>query len=172
MEVRVVSRGVGAINESDVKLAEGDKTQGLVVGFNVKVEREAREAGERLGVSFETFDVIYKLAEWLRGEIEKRKPKERVEERTGFARIVKLFNASKGRVVLGGKVEEGELRQGEEVKIMRRDLEIGRGEIVSLQAGKTPVKKIEAGSEFGAMIKTAADPAPGDKLEAFAIVYK
>ena len=102
-----------------------------------------------------------------------RHPKERQEEKTGEARVLKLFNAVKGgKVVLGGKVEEGELRMGEEVKIMRRDLELGRGEIVSLQSGKSPVKKVEAGSEFGAMIKTAADPAPGDKLEAFAIVYK
>ena len=172
LEVRVVTRSVGPINEGDVKLAEGGKTPGIIVGFNVKVEREARELGKRLGIAIETFEVIYKLAEWLDKEIVARYPKERQEEKTGEARVLKLFNAQKGKVVLGGKVEAGELRVGEEIKIMRRDLELGRGEIVSLQSGKAPVKKVEAGNEFGAMLKTAADPAPGDKLEAFAIVYK
>ncbi len=172
LEVRVVARGVGPISEGDIKLAEGGKTPGIIVGFNVKVDREARELAERLGIKLETFDVIYKLAEWMGAEITARSPKERQEERTGSARVIKIFTVSKGKVVLGGKVEEGDLRVGEEIKIMRRDLELGRGEIVSLQSGKTPAKKIEKGSEFGAMIKTSADPASGDKLEGFAIVYK
>jgi translation initiation factor IF-2 len=171
LEIRVVSRGVGAITDGDVKLGIGT-TPGIVVGFNVKVEREARDLAQRHNVSVEVFDVIYKLAQWLREEVEKRRPKEKQEERTGLARIVKLFSSTKNRVVLGGRVEEGELTVGAEVKILRRDLELGRGEVVSLQSGKTPVKKIEAGSEFGAMIKTGVDPAPSDKLEAFAVVYR
>ena len=118
------------------------------------------------------FDVIYKLTEWLAVEIEKRRPREYTEEQTGAAKIVKIFSATKGKVVLGGRVEEGLLRDGEEVKIVRRDLELGRGKIVSLQTQKTPVKKVEAGSEFGAMLKTDADPASGDRLEAFTIVLK
>jgi translation initiation factor IF-2 len=171
LEVRVVSRGVGAITDGDIKLAAGT-TPGIVVGLNVKIEREARELAQRQQISVEVFDVIYKLAVWLAQEVAQRRPKERVEERTGFARVIKLFNASKGRVVLGGSVDEGELLVGGEVKILRRDLELGRGEVVSLQTGKTPVKKVEKGSEFGAMIKTSCEPAPGDKLEAFAIVFK
>ena len=74
--------------------------------------------------------------------------------------------------VLGGKVEEGALKDGGEVKILRRDAEIGRGKIISLQSGKSPVKKVEEGGEFGAMVRTGAAIAAGDRLEAFEIVYK
>lgn len=170
LEIRVVLRGVGPITEGDVTLVGSGKIPGLVVGFNVKVEREAREIAERLGVAVETFDVIYKLTEWLETEIEKRRPRERVEKRTGSAKVLKIFSTTKGKMVLGGRVEEGLIAQGEVIKIMRRDLELGRGEVVSLQSHKAPVKKVDAGSEFGAMVKTGVEAAPGDRLEAFEIL--
>jgi hypothetical protein len=55
---------------------------------------------------------------------------------------------------------------------MRRDLELGRGEIVSLQTQKAATKKVEAGNEFGAMVKTTTMPASGDHIESFEIVFK
>lgn len=172
LEVRVVSRGVGPVSEGDVRQAGAGAHPGIIVGFNVKVEKEARELAERLGVEVEIFDIIYTLTEWLAGQLEKRRPRENVEEKRGLAKVVKFFSSTKGRVVLGGRVEEGAISQGEEVKILRRDLELGRGEIVSLQAQKVVVKKVEAGSEFGAMLKTQVEPAPGDYLEAFEVVLK
>ncbi len=172
LEVRIVLRAVGPVSESDVKLVGSGQTVGLVAAFNVKVTNEARDLAERLGVEIGTFDVIYKIAEWLGEEIAKRQPREKQEEKTGEAKVLKVFSTTKGKVILGGRVEEGELLQGEEVKIMRRDIELGRGTIVSLQTQKAPVKKIESGSEFGAQIKTSAVPASGDKLEAFTIVFK
>lgn len=172
LEVRVVSRGVGPINENDVKLVGGGSTPGIIVGFNVKIEHSARDLAVRQGVTVEVFDIIYKLAEWLGIEIEKRRPRQELHEQTGAAKVLKIFSTAKGKVVLGGRVEEGALMDNAEVKILRRDLELGRGKIVSLQSQKTPVKKVEAGSEFGAQIKTDTDPAAGDKIEAFTVVFK
>lgn len=171
MEVKVVSRGVGPISEGDIRFA-GSGNPGLVVGFNVKVEREASELAERQGVGVATFDIIYKLTEWLSEEIDKRRPRENQEEKTGTAKILKVFSHTRGKVVLGGKVEDGALSDGEQVKIMRRDLELGRGEIVSLQAQKAATKKVAAGNEFGAMLKTEVEPAAGDHIESFTIVFK
>jgi translation initiation factor IF-2 len=172
LEVRVVSQSVGSITESDVRTAIGGKMPGIVLGFNVKVESHARDLAERQEVVVQVFDVIYKLTEWLKGEIEKRRPRDRVEEKTGSAKILKLFGEAKGVVIIGGKVEEGVLAEGAEVRVMRRDLELGRGIITSLQANKRQVKKIEAGSEFGAQIKTSAEPAPGDRLEIYTVAFK
>ncbi|MEK7068420.1 MAG: translation initiation factor IF-2 [Patescibacteria group bacterium] len=171
LEMRI-TRGVGAITEGDVKRAGSAKPAGIIVGFNVKVEREARDLAERLGVEIEVFDIIYKLDEWLKEKLEQRRPRQKQEAQIGAAKVVKVFSNMKGRVVLGGRVEEGVLRVGEEVRLMRRDLELARGEIVSLQTGKSPVKKIEAGSEFGAQVKIDTEPAPGDRLEAFEVVFK
>lgn len=171
LEVRVVSRSVGPISESDVKIAGSGKMPGIIVGFNVKVEREARELAERMGVEIETFDIIYKLAEWLAPQLEKRRPRALEEEVIGAAKILKFFSNQKNRIVIGGRLEEGFLAVDQDIRIMRRDIEIGRGKIVSLQSGKSPTKKLESG-EFGAMIKADAEPAAGDRIEAFTAVYK
>ncbi len=172
LEMRVVSRGVGPITETDVRMVGSGKHPGIIVGFNVKVEREARELAERLGVAIGIFAIIYELTTWLADEAAKRRPRENTDEQTGSAKILKFFSATKGRVVLGGRVEEGVIADGAEVKIMRRDLELGRGEIVSLQSQKTATKKVEAGTEFGAMLRTDVEPAPGDYLIAFQVVFK
>ncbi len=169
LETRVILRGVGSITENDIKLVGGGKTPGIVLGFNVKVEREARELAARQGVQIATFDIIYKLAEFLAEELAKRRPRMETEVSRGAAKVLKFFSGQKGRVVLGGRVEEGSLKLHQEVKIMRRDVEIGRGTISSLQSNKKDVKEVEAGSEFGAMIKTQALPAAGDRLEAFVV---
>ncbi len=172
MEVRVLAQSVGAIGEGDVKLASGGKTPGIIVGFNVKVEREARDLAERLGVTIETFDIIYKLTEWLAAQIEERRPREATEVVVGAAKLLKFFSTQKGRAVVGGRVEEGTIKSGAEVRIIRRDEEIGRGKIVGLQAQKREVKEVEAGSEFGAMVRTDALPAAGDRLEVVVIEHK
>ena len=172
LEVRIVSRGVGPISEGDVRSAGAGSVPGIIVGFNVKVEREAQTLAERLGVEVQVFDIIYKLAEWLGGELEKRQPREKMEEKTGGAKIIKIFSYEKGRAVLGGRVEEGALTQGQVVKVMRHEAEVARGVIVSLQSKKLDVKKVESGSEFGAMIKLSLEPAAGDSLEAFEEVMK
>ncbi len=172
LEIRIVRQGVGSITESDVRLAGAGQTPGIILGFNVKVEREAKDIAERLGVTIAVFDIIYKLTEWLTSEIETRRPRARYEETRASARLVKVFSSVRGRCVVGGRVEEGTLTQGNNVKILRRDLEIGRGEIVSLQMQKSDVKKVENGQEFGAMIKTGGEPASGDYLIAYEIVQK
>ena len=172
VEVRVLETGVGTITEGDVRLAGAGKTPGIIVGFNVKVEREATDTAERLGVLVETFDVIYKLAEWLEPNIEERRRREMSEEMIARARVLKVFNSNKNHVVLGGRVEEGELKRGTTVKILRKDEEIGRAEIVGLQAQRESVNKVEAGKEFGAELKTDVEPKGNDELVAFTTVLK
>jgi translation initiation factor IF-2 len=178
LEVRVVGRSAGSITEGDVRLAGAGTPPGIVVGFNVKVEREARDLAERLGVVVATFDIIYELTDWLTHEVTKRRPRENSDERIGLAKILKVFSMQQGKVVLGGRVEEGTLIDGKEVKLMRRqpapagDLELGRGEILSLQVQKAPAKKVETRAEFGAMVRLSAEPAPGDYLEAFETILK
>ncbi len=166
LELRVLSRSVGTIAENDIKLVGGGKTPGLVIGFNVKVDVPARDLAERLGVEIATFDIIYKLAEWLQEATAKRRPKVEAQVVVGSAKVLKFFSAQKGRVVVGGRVEKGSLKQNQELRIMRRDLELGHATIVGLQANKKEVRVVEEGQEFGVMLKTSAEPAAGDLLEA------
>ncbi len=172
LETRIVSRGVGAISEGDVRLVGSGKNPGIIVGFNVKVEKEAQEVADRLGVEIQVFDIIYKLTEWLGAQLEKRRPREHMSEKIGSAKVLKFFSSVKDRAVIGCKAEGGILLQGTEIKLFRRDVEIGHGEIVGLQVQKVVVQKVEAGAEFGALIRVSIKPVLGDRIEAFETIIK
>ncbi len=166
--VRVIGKRVGAISSNDVQTVSA--TEGaIIVGFNVPVERAARDLAERLGVEIDTFSIIYELSEWLHNALKKRTPTVRTEERTGRAKILKHFSTQKSIQVLGARVEEGTLDVGSTVKILRRDVEMGRGTIRNLQQQKADVKSV-ASDEFGMQLETKAEVAPGDHIEAFRVV--
>jgi translation initiation factor IF-2 len=171
MKIKVVHSGVGEIGENDINTLAG-KPDSIVLGFNVKTDSKARAAAERTGITIQTFDIIYKLAEWLTEFALARTPKIQVEEMSAKIKVLKLFSQTKDKYVLGGRVEEGELKIGDDIKIMRRDLEVGRGKIRELQQAKEKTSEVRSGVEFGCMLQSSIAPAPGDKLEAYQIVTK
>jgi translation initiation factor IF-2 len=168
---KFVSRGVGSIGENDIKLASGDKDS-IIIGFNVKIDPKARDLNESLGVRIETFDIIYKISEWLKDELEKRRPKKVIAESTGKVKVLKNFSATKERQVIGGRVESGTISVGNSVKIIRRDFEIGRGTIVGLEQGKVKTREVSEVNECGILIESKFDVAPGDYLEPFNMIEK
>ncbi len=169
--IKVISAEVGDITENDVKMA-GTKRDTLIVGFNVKISQQIKDLAERQGVKTIVVDVIYKLTEWLEENIKNLIPKIKVEEKTGLAKVVRIFSKTKSNQIVGGKVKEGKLTLSSEVKILRRDYEIGRGIITNMQSQKIQTKEVSEGDEFGMDIKSKIDIAPGDILEAFIIVEK
>ncbi|MBX4215449.1 translation initiation factor IF-2 [Candidatus Parcubacteria bacterium] len=169
--LKLVQKGVGPVNEGEIKSTLGSK-DGIILGFNVKVENKAKDLAEREGITIGLFNIIYKLTEWLAQETERRRPRVKVEEATGKAKILRFFSRQGDKQVIGGRVLEGKLLQGETVKIVRRDFEIGRGKIVELQSQKLKVKEVGEGKEFGLLIDSKMDIAEGDVLEAFMIVEK
>lgn len=170
-KLKIVQKGVGPIEESDVKPIATNK-HALVVGLHVGISKTAEHVALQQNITVMVFNIIYKLTEWLSEEIKKRTPKIMVEEKTGTAKILKIFSATKGKQVVGGKVQEGELSSKGKVKIVRRGKAIDEGEMLELQQQKKRVGKVEAGLEFGALIESKYDIAPGDVLEAFALVEK
>ncbi|OGI63910.1 translation initiation factor IF-2 [Candidatus Nomurabacteria bacterium RIFCSPLOWO2_01_FULL_41_21] len=167
-EFKIVVGGVGPIGEADIKQirVSGDE---IVVGFNVKCESNAKDIAERNGITISNFDIIYKLTEWLEGEMEKRRPRIETTEVSGKAKILKAFSRTKERQILGGKVTEGQVELNETVKIMRRDFEIGRGRIVNLEKGKAKTSAVEEGAEFGMMLESKIEIVPGDIIEASSV---
>ncbi len=167
---KILSEGVGQVNEADIKLA-GSPTA-LVLGFNVSVEKTAADLAEKLGVTIQTFDIIYKLAEWLETEVARRTPRVEVEESLGRAKLLKIFGNDKNRQIVGGAVTTGRLVDGKPCKIWRRDAEIGRGKLVELQQQKIKVKEVPQDSQFGALVESKVALAPGDVIEIFDLVIK
>lgn len=168
---KIIKMGVGAINESDVQIALGDSNT-IILGFNVPVEKKATTMNDAETVTIKTFDIIYKMIEWLEEEQEQRRPRKEVEKITGTLKVLKHFSTTKDKHVFGGKVTEGVLKLEDKVKITRGGEIVTRGIIKNLQAGKSDVQKIEAGNECGMMIIADATPQPGDTLEAFIIEVK
>lgn len=171
LKIKILQQGVGNITENDVKLASGSR-QSIIVGFNVTTEKGASDIAEKLGITIATFDIIYKLTEWLAESVEARRPRQEVMEIMGKAKILKIFSQDKNRQVVGGGVVSGKLQSGKNVKISRRDAEISQGKIIELQQQKLKVKEVESGQQFGALIEAKIAIAPGDTVEAFDLVTK
>lgn len=166
--VRVIDTGVGAITATDVQNVSATK-DAIIVGFNVAVERPAKDLAERLGVEIDTFDIIYELSEWLNTALKERTPQKEEAVVTGRAKILKLFSIQKHTHVLGGRMEDGTLKAGQQVRILRRDIEIGKGTLKNLQQAKSDVQQLTEG-EFGMQLETRAEIAQGDHIEAFDMV--
>lgn len=170
-EFRIVAKGVGPISESDIKgVTVGENV--LVIGFKIKADKSAIETAQTRGITLSFFDIIYKLTEWLEGEMEARRPKIETIETTGKAKIIRAFSRTKERQIVGGKVLAGQIVLNGIVKIMRRDFEIGRGKIVNLEKNKVKVAMVEEGSEFGMMLESKIEIVEGDVLELFSVTQK
>lgn len=169
--LKTVQASVGDISENDVKLASG-KVGTIIVGFNTKVDASARSLALRTGVHIETFDIIYKLTEWLEIKAKEYTPKRHVEEEKGTLKVLKIFSTNRDKQVIGGRVEIGTVSLHDEVKIMRRESEIGKGRVRELQQQKNKVGSVEEGKECGLIVESKIELAPGDKLVAFEVIFK
>ena len=163
--IKIVSRGIGSINESDVKLASGSDSP-AIVGFNVEMDAPAKGIVERGGITVKTFDIIYKLGEWIAELVKTRTPKVTIVTVKASAKVLKIFNTEKDRQVIGGKVLDGELEAGDEFNILRRGAQIGRGKIRELQRFKEKISSAKVGGEFGAFVSTSIEIMPSDSIEA------
>lgn len=170
-EFKIIAKGVGPVTLSDIKSLSTDGDI-LIIGFNVSTDRSAVEEAERREVTISSFNIIYKMTEWLEEQMERLRPKIETIEVTGRAKIIRAFSRTKERQVVGGKVVEGQINLNSTVKIMRRDFEIGKGKIVNLEQGKVKTSTVAEGLEFGMMIESKIEIASGDVLEAFSITQK
>lgn len=168
VQVRVIDTGVGAVTATDVQNVSATENA-LIVGFNVAVERPAQDLAERLNVEIDTFDIIYELAEWLETALKNRTPQREEQVVSGRIKVLKEFSTQKNVHVLGGRLDEGTITHGQKVRILRRDVVIGTGQIKNLQQQKSDVEKITEG-EFGMQLETKADIAAGDYIEAYDVV--
>ncbi len=168
---RIISSGIGSICESDIRIANGSE-KAIVIGFNVKIDSPAKHLAERDEIIIQTFDIIYKMNEWLKDTLKERTPKVITAEVTGRAKVLKIFSKVRDRQILGARVEKGEILLGADIKVLRRDVEIGVGKVRELQKQKNETREVSEGQEFGAMIVCNIEIAPGDYLEAFKIVEK
>jgi translation initiation factor IF-2 len=166
--VQIIHSGIGPIAESDVKVALGAPNS-LIIAFHVKTDSAAFNLADRSAIPIKTFDIIYKITEYIMTLIEERKPAP-TEEFKGSAMVLKVFSKQKDKQVLGARMTDGVLKLGEMVRIKRRDSEIATGRIKNLQHMKADVKEISDGKEFGTQIEVRVELAYGDIIESVKIL--
>lgn len=168
--IKIIGKGIGAIGEADIKLAQSDKNT-IIIGFNTALDSAAKDINEKVGAEVQLFDIIYKLTEWLEVELEKRRPRIETREVIGTAKVLKTFSQTKEKQVLGARIESGVIANGAKVSVIRRDFRLAEGTIVELQQARQKLKEVSEG-ECGLMIECKNDIAQGDVLEAFIMVTK
>jgi translation initiation factor IF-2 len=173
VSIRIIIEGIGVVSESDVKTAQSNPSI-IIVAFNAKPDNKAKSILERptTAVNLKEFSVIYDLIEFVKKAVTEKVPKEYEEQSTGKAKILAIFSKNKDKQIIGGKVQEGEMVVGAEVKILRRDTDIGRGKIRELQQQKVKASSVREGYDFGALVESKIEIAIGDKIEGFKIVEK
>lgn len=156
--VNTVTSGTGDISESDVLLAKS--SEGIIVGFNVKLPSQVAKLAEEEKVFIKTYDIIYELLK----EIEEAgTEEEKVEETKGEAQIIAEFPYEKKRIA-GCRITKGTVARGDYVRIERTQKEVGSGRIKSIRRRKEDVPKAEVGSECGIIIEPEVDFLIGDML--------
>lgn len=170
-KLMIVSSGIGAISENDIKILIGF-SPAFAVGFGVKIEPGAKDLAERHGVVAQTNTIIYELTDWIKEQRKALEPAAPLDAVLGEAAIVRHFSTAGSKHVVGGKVAKGALSVGNRVVIQRRGIEVGSGKIVNLQSQKADVSSVTEGKEFGAQIETKADVVGGDILTATAMPHK
>lgn len=165
VKISILNEGVGEINESDVLLASSSKA--VVIGFKSKVNPKAVNLAKQKKVVIDSYDVIYELIEDITSAVIKMFTPELEKHSFGKAKVLQIFRTEKGEMIIGGRVDEGELKKPSQIMIIRDGAELGRGEILELQQSKVASRNVAVGEEFGMKIKTTIKIQVKDVLESF-----
>jgi len=161
----VLLSAVGSITETDVSLAKASSA--ILIGFNIKPSKEAKDLSAKLGVNILYFNIIYEALEHINNALSGLLEPEVKEEILGQCEILQTFKSSKVGKVAGIKVLEGIIFNNADVRILRDETVIYTGKIVSLFREKNEVKEIKAGIEGGTSFKDFLDFKEKDIIEIF-----
>jgi len=167
VKIRIIRSGVGAVNESDVLLASASNA--IIIGFNVRPDRNAQETAEREEIDVRLHSVIYNVTEEIKKSMAGLLEPTFKEVRLGSAEVRELFRVPKVGVVSGCMVTDGRItRAGEtQVRLLRDNVVVFEGKIASLRRFKDDVSEVKSGFECGIGLQNYNDVKVGDVIEVF-----
>ena len=164
--IQVIHRGVGAITQNDVNLATVDKA--VIIGFNVRPNRQVADLAEREGVEIKYYSIIYKAIEDIEASLKGMLKPEYEEVVTSHSEIREIFRSSKFGNIAGVMVQDGEVKRGTKCRILRNGIAtVNDLEISSLRRFKDDVNSVMEGYEAGINLGTFNDIEIGDIIETF-----
>lgn len=167
VSVQILHSAVGPISESDVTLAHASK--GLIIGFNVRANAQARELAHRDGVDIRYYSIIYNVVDDVKKALEGMLTPELREKVLGYALVKTVFNITGVGKVAGCEVTEGLVRRGAKVRLLRDNVVIHDGNLGELKRYKDDVKEVKEGLECGISFENYSDIQANDTIECYEV---
>ena len=165
VEIQIISSGVGAVNKSDIFMAETGSR--LIAGFNVGIMPHMEQAVAEHNVEIRLYEVIYRLLDDLKTIAKSLIPPESAEEVIGSAKVIALFKSSRKGIILGCEVLKGKLKLGHSFRLLGAMGLLYIGTIESLHIEKDAVNEATRGQQVGIKIKNFNKAKIGDLVESF-----
>jgi translation initiation factor IF-2 len=164
---RIIFAGAGGITESDITLAEASGA--VVIGFNVRAHKEAREAAEQAGIEIRYYDIIYNLVDDVKKAMSGLLAPTLRETMLGNAAILEIFKVSKVGNVAGCRVTDGTVERGANVRLIRDNVVVHQGKLSQLKRFKDDAREVVAGQECGMAFENYQDMKVGDVIECYRV---
>jgi translation initiation factor IF-2 len=162
---RILHAGAGGITESDIRLAE--TSNAAIIGFNVRANKEAREAAERAGIEIRYYNIIYNLVDDVKQAMSGLLAPSIRETLLGNAQILEIFKVSKVGNIAGCRVTDGTVERGANVRLLRDNVVIHEGKLSQLKRFKDDAREVSAGQECGMAFENYQDMKVGDVIECY-----
>jgi len=168
VNIRILHSGVGGITESDVILANA--AGGMIIGFNVRANAQARELAEREGVDMRYFNIIYNVIDDVKAVLSGMLAPTVREVYLGQAEVLQVFRITKVGTVAGCMVKGGVVKRGANVRLLRDDVVIHEGTLKTLKRHQDEVKEVKEGMECGMAFEKYEDLKEKDVIECYEVV--
>ena len=165
VEAKIILSDIGMINETDVSLAKASKA--ILIGFNVRSNREAKKLAEDQNVNIKYFNIIYEALSYVESHYLALLEPDIKETLLGSAEIKKIFKVSSAGKIAGSKVISGEIKSKSKARIIRDGVIIYNGEISTIFREKNQVKEVGSGLECGISLRDYIDFKENDIIESY-----
>ena len=165
VEAKIILSDIGMINETDVSLAKASNA--ILIGFNVKPNKEAKKLAEEQKIDIKYFNIIYEAIDYVEKSLSGLLEPDIKETVLGSAEIQKIFKVSSAGKIAGSKVISGEIKSKSKARIIRDGVVVYNGEILSIFREKNQVKEVGTGLECGISIKDFIDFKEKDVIESY-----
>ncbi len=165
VEAKIILSDIGMVNETDVTLAKASNA--ILIGFNVKPNREAKKLAEEQSIDIKYFNIIYEALEYVEKSLSGLLEPDIKETVLGSAEIQKIFKVSNAGKIAGSKVLNGEIKSKSKARVIRDGVVVYSGEIQSIYREKNQVKEVGTGLECGISIKDFIDFKEKDVIESY-----
>jgi len=165
VKVKILNKSLGNIIEGDIARAEGSNAE--IIGFNVKISPAIEVLIREKGVKVHTFNIIYDLIDYVQEEMKKLVVAKFQRVDLGRVKVLKIFRTENKSQIVGGKVLDGQAKNGVRVEILRNKVMVAQGKITKLQAGKMDMPTVDVNQECGLQYEGKPVIQEGDILQFF-----